>query len=286
MIMHKRDDIHHKEIENHYKANQIMFSIFWSKNYLRYGFWDKKTKNVEEALKNVDKEVGRILQLKSGDKVLDAGCGVGGSVIYFAKNFDIHITGINISENQLSIGRKKAKAKANKLNEKVKFENQSFLSTTFKNSSFDKIYAIESIYHTHDTEKVIKEMYRILKPGGKIVIVDRFLAKENMNVEEKKSYSHFIKGQAVKKLPSLEGVKSSFKNMNFKKINYTNKIKETNKSIKKSTKYVKLSYPIGKILSKVNLFPKRILHHGKSLLEIEKLFEREVITYGIFEATK
>ncbi len=49
------------------------------------------------------------LDLKAGDHVLDAGCGIGGSSIWLAENFGVRVTGITISPTQIDQARKNAK---------------------------------------------------------------------------------------------------------------------------------------------------------------------------------
>jgi cyclopropane fatty-acyl-phospholipid synthase-like methyltransferase len=77
---------------------------------IHYGFWDEKTKSHIQSLENMNRILAERLQIRPGNKILDAGCGVGASAIWLAKNYDVEVTGITISELQC----KKAAAFSNK----------------------------------------------------------------------------------------------------------------------------------------------------------------------------
>jgi len=77
---------------------------------IHYGFWDKKTRNHKEALLNTNKFLAEKAALKSDDIILDAGCGIGGSAVWLAKNYNAHVVGITLSDIQLKEAKKYHKA--------------------------------------------------------------------------------------------------------------------------------------------------------------------------------
>ena len=116
--------------------------------------------------------------IKKSDRILDAGCGVGGSAFFLAQNFQAKITGITLSEKQLAFARQKLEDFH--LKEQVDFRLEDYGHTTFSNNSFDIIWAIESITSSPDKLQFAKETSRLLKSGGKLVIADYF-ATANKN---------------------------------------------------------------------------------------------------------
>ena len=82
-------------IAKHYDETLPYYKHLWSRksNAIHYGFWDKETKTVEEALLNENNFLAKVADIKSSDKVLDAGCGVGGSSVWIAKNIGARVIG-------------------------------------------------------------------------------------------------------------------------------------------------------------------------------------------------
>jgi phosphoethanolamine N-methyltransferase len=55
------------------------------------------------------------LNLKPGQKVLDVGCGIGGSAFYMARDFDVKVVGIDLSSNMISLAKEYLLQKNNKI---------------------------------------------------------------------------------------------------------------------------------------------------------------------------
>jgi MPBQ/MSBQ methyltransferase len=102
-------------------------------------------------------------------KVLDVGCGIGGTSRYLAKKFgaDAEVSGITLSQEQVN--------RATQLCKERGINNADFcvmdaLAMTHPDNSFDVVWACESGEHMPDKRKYVQEMTRVLKPGGKLVI--------------------------------------------------------------------------------------------------------------------
>lgn len=101
-------------------------------------------------------------------KVLDVGCGIGGTSRYLAKKFpSADVTGITISPEQIKRGTQLAKDRGI---DNAQFKLVDALNMSFPDNTFDFVWACESGEHMPDKEKYVQEMTRVLKPGGRIVI--------------------------------------------------------------------------------------------------------------------
>ena len=133
--------------------------------YKKKDFIQAKYDFVDEMMKfgGIDAEVGKEV------KVLDVGCGVGGTSRYLAKSFGpkAKVTGITLSPNQVKRAKELA-AEQNVLN--ADFCVMNALEMEFPDNSFDIVWACESGEHMPDKKKYIGEMMRVLKPGGKFVM--------------------------------------------------------------------------------------------------------------------
>ncbi|MEZ5002384.1 MAG: methyltransferase domain-containing protein [Chitinophagales bacterium] len=116
--------------------------------------------------------------LKRGQKILDAGCGVGGPAIFFAKKVNVTIEGVTVSPVQAEIATDRIRSKG--LSSRVRIHKGDFhhLTQTFINADFDGAIFLESLGHAEDSVKVIEETAQLIKPGGFIYIKD-FFKKES-----------------------------------------------------------------------------------------------------------
>lgn len=99
-------------------------------------------------------------------KILDVGCGDGIWTNYLAANSKADVHGLDISEHDLQV----AKIRAEKTNTKVAYHLQDAAQMDFEDDTFDTIFSISTLEHTDDDQAILNEMFRVLKPGGKIVI--------------------------------------------------------------------------------------------------------------------
>lgn len=97
-------------------------------------------------------------------KILDAGCGEGRFSKYFIEK-QANITSMDFSEEYISLARKKIG--------KGKFVVGSVTSLPFKDNSFDVIFSIDVLQHVPNLKDAISEFKRVLKKGGKLIIVDK-----------------------------------------------------------------------------------------------------------------
>ena len=95
------DETLKREIAAYYDETQVLYSHVWSPTGVHYGFWEPGTRTHEEAIRNTDRTVAERLRLRPGFRVLDAGCGIGGTSIFLAESQGVDVVGITLSEDQL-----------------------------------------------------------------------------------------------------------------------------------------------------------------------------------------
>ncbi len=92
-----------KDVAEYYNTTQIHYEQWWNLKKslsLHYGIWEEEVNNFEESLIQTNKTLMTPGKVADGDKVLDAGCGVGGAAIFLCKNRNVEVTGITLSERQ------------------------------------------------------------------------------------------------------------------------------------------------------------------------------------------
>jgi ubiquinone/menaquinone biosynthesis C-methylase UbiE len=108
--------------------------------------------------------------VSKGDKILEIGCGRGGFAFWLSPNFS-EIYGqyeaADFSKSAVEMAQKYQKKNSIKY---INFSVQDIQNINFPDNSFDKIISFETIEHVPDPQKAVKELYRVLKPDGKLIL--------------------------------------------------------------------------------------------------------------------
>ena len=100
-----------KNVKHHYDIGEELYDLFLDKKHRQYScaYFTKDDESLEDAQQNKINHIIKKLNLKSGQKVLDIGCGWGGMAFEIAKQSQCEVKGISLSENQINYCKNKAK---------------------------------------------------------------------------------------------------------------------------------------------------------------------------------
>ncbi|HLE13330.1 MAG TPA: class I SAM-dependent methyltransferase [Anaerolineales bacterium] len=101
-----------------------------------------------------------------GKELLEVGCGVGIDLIRFARS-GAHVTGIDLSQVAIDLARQYFGQEG--LAADLRVMNGEVM--LFEDDSFDVVYAHGVLQYTADTQKMVKELYRVLRPGGQAILM-------------------------------------------------------------------------------------------------------------------
>ncbi|MDQ3190230.1 MAG: methyltransferase domain-containing protein [Bacteroidota bacterium] len=196
----------------------------WSKSFnMHFGYFTflMNPFKREVMLNRMNKEVLTRLELGSEKHhtILDLGCGLGASSRFIAKNNPkIKIKGLTIVPWQLEQANILAKKEG--VSEQVEFIEADYTHTPFSKEFADGAYAIESSCYANGSSKgdFIKEAYRILKPGKKLVVADGFIKSEPDNFISKFIYKKLCTSWALKELGNINLFKETLKAEGFTEI--------------------------------------------------------------------
>ena len=110
---------------------------------------------------------GGLDQLPHGTKLLDVGCGIGGSSRILARDYGFSVTGVTISPEQV----KRAQALTS-TGLDVQFHVDDAMALSYPDASFDVVWSVEAGPHMPDKAVFARELLRVLKPGGILVVAD------------------------------------------------------------------------------------------------------------------
>ncbi|OAA69118.1 Methyltransferase type 11 [Cordyceps fumosorosea ARSEF 2679] len=137
-----------------------------------FGYWEKDTwwmLPVSGPLRRMEQKLFDRLDLPTGSRVLDAGCGVGHVALYMAGR-GLKMTGIDIMDHHLEKARRNI-SKSGPLQSQVSVQKMDYHHLeTLQSDSFDGVYTMETLVHATEPEQVVAGFLRILRPGGHIVL--------------------------------------------------------------------------------------------------------------------
>jgi ubiquinone/menaquinone biosynthesis C-methylase UbiE len=181
-----------------------------------FGYYEKGVLNYRTAIQSMNIYIGGLLGLGTGQTcdVLEAGCGIGATSRYLAKKYpSCHFTGISLGTEEIELA-KKIQKEQHLTN--IEFISGNYNNTEFKDHSFDRVFALESIVYAVNKKDVINEVSRILKPNGKCVIIDGFFPKNQpSSTFLKNAYMLTLSKRSIPGVISLQEIQSYLKSAGF-----------------------------------------------------------------------
>ena len=195
-------------------TNDRLLENLWG-DHIHLGFYEKPRikKDFRKAKIDFVHELvhwSGLNKLPKGSRVLDVGCGIGGSSRILSNDYGFDVVGISISQEQIK--------RANELttnNDFCHFEVMNALDLKFAKGSFDGVWSVEAGPHMVDKQKFADEMLRVLRPGGVLAIADwnqRDPKKYPFNLFEKFIMNQLLIQWTHPEFSSIEGFKDNLLN--------------------------------------------------------------------------
>ena len=170
------------------------------RNIFRLPFEIRKHRKAVEKMTSLIVEES---QVEDGQSVLDAGCGTGPVAFPIAeRNRRARVYGANISRGQLEIMQKYQRS-AGLTN--VYLTEQNYTRMAFRDEAFDRVVFAESFCHAPNKAETVREVGRVLKPGGKVLIVDIiYLKSPTTDQERARQALESVDGLALLNLTTID----------------------------------------------------------------------------------
>lgn len=224
----KQQTVENRDIIHYYETCDEHYSMLWHLDThmaMHYGFWEKGTKNLKEALFNLNEQLAKAVNIGADDHVLDAGCGVGGSSLYLGKTRGCKVDGITLSSKHVKQANEKSEKDG--LKGLVNFSVNDFTSTQFADGTFDVVWAIESVCHANEKKDFLKEAFRVLKKGGRLVMVDFYRTMAEPTTEQAYWLDNWARTWAVPQYEFIDSFVQKAIEVGFQQVktnNYTKNI--------------------------------------------------------------
>ncbi|WP_412543664.1 methyltransferase domain-containing protein [Longispora sp. K20-0274] len=167
--------------------------------HLSYWYGADDPTPMVEASQRITRKVADALGLRPGERVLDAGCGLGAPAILIARETGAVVTGVTVSTVEVQEAAKRA-AEAG-LGDTVRFEHGDYMALPFADGSFDAVLAIESLLHAPDPARALAEFRRVLRPGGRLALAE-YTVEAGMSAEEAGRFARDMLMNTLLSLPA------------------------------------------------------------------------------------
>ncbi len=221
------------------------------------------------------KKLCQVLQIRKDSKVLDVACGNGTSALYIAKESDCKIIGTDLGKNNIKLANKKAKEQG--ISHLTKFMIRDSEKLNF-NGEFDFIIS-ECAFCTFPNKDIAaKEMFKALKPNGKLGISDMVVNKipDEMKTE-------LYKILCIADAKDVDGYKEIFERNNFKNFRYV----DAKESLINMVNHIKKRIFALELFFNLETNKKLNFRKGKKLIKnMQSLIEEGNMSYGLITAKK
>lgn len=172
------------DIIRYYDSNTLRFLRFGhgrGKGAIHRAVWAEGVTTRDEAIDYVHTLIREVILDQGACRILDIGCGIGGSMTVLAGIPGTVFQGITISPVQVRIGRRYLQesgcADSCGISEGdfLEIETESLLNTGAAPGRYDLCYAVESFLHMKDPDEFFRKAAVVLSPGGRLLICDDFL---------------------------------------------------------------------------------------------------------------
>lgn len=137
-----------RNVAHHYDIGNDLYKLMLDPEHMQYScaYWADGITELADAQEAKLAHIAAKLALTDGhNTVLDIGCGWGGMAIYLARHYDVEVTGITLSEEQLALARERAAAAG--VADKIRFELVDYRDLAAQGHTFDRIVSVGMFEH-------------------------------------------------------------------------------------------------------------------------------------------
>jgi tocopherol O-methyltransferase len=209
-------------VRKYYDATRLDYRFLWLNGRdlaVHFGYWGPGVRTHSESLVEMNRVLADRVRIGPGDTVFDAGCGVGGSAIWLARERGARVTGLSPVPRQVDDARRNARARG--VGDSVSFMVGDYAATDFEPATFNVAWFLESLCHAPDKAAVMREAYRVLEPGGRIAICEYVRTRRPLDAAGEELLGDWLRNWAIPDIATADELAGWVKDAGFEHIEAT-----------------------------------------------------------------
>jgi tocopherol O-methyltransferase len=278
---------HNRWVATSYDGTYPYHRLFWARATdlaLHGGYWDDQTRTHSEALINMNRKLAERVAISSSDRILDAGCGIGGSAIWLARMYGSRVLGITVSHQQARLARRFATER--QVAHLASFAALDYTAMALPDASFDIVWALESVAHAQDKFHFFSEGWRVLKPGGRLIMFDWLRRARDYSADNERMLKRWLAGFAIPDMNTPTEYMEAMHAVGFTDIQFEDISAHVRRSCRRMYLLSFLGIPVTYLLSWAHLQPEWLIPYTQSAYGQYIALKRGLWLQGIFSARK
>lgn len=278
---------HNQRIADYFDKNYHAMRLFWTNGQslaLHFGYWEEGTRTDAEAQLNTNRQLAIRAGIKPGQKILDAGCGIGGSAIWLAENYAVEVFGITISADQVRRANENAAKRG--VSQLAKFAEQDFTKIDAPDASFDVLWALETASCALDKDELFAEWFRVLKPGGMLVMSDGMRRKRPYAEADEALLKRFLAGWAIPDLVTPDELVAAVNGAGFEEVVFEDVSERAEPSMQRLYEISRKLLPMSRFLNAIGLLSAFNLQSAQGSYDQYIAYKRGLCGYAFYSARK
>ncbi len=247
--------------------------------HIHHGYYDREDLSPVEAQERLIEKLVERAKIERSMRVLDAGCGMGGSSIYLASRLAARVSGVTLSSAQAAIAR----LEAQKAGVAVDFRiGDAHELTEFENGSFDLVWSLESCEQFYDKPRFLSRAYQVLTKGGRLMLATWCASADEYEGRQARAYRRLCAVFDLPYMPSIEYYRKAIADAGF-----------SLDTAEDWTGHVERSWELGirkvrtiSLLPALFRFGPAAFIFSRQLALMRDGFAAGMVRYGVFVATK
>ncbi|WP_436345031.1 class I SAM-dependent methyltransferase [Natronorubrum sp. FCH18a] len=271
------------EIVDFYNETAWEYRFFWSDVNLHYGFYDDEHTGHRAAMTNSNSVYADKLDVDETDTVLDIGTGRGGFPTHVAADRGAEVHGIDIDPLHVSEARENARKRDVSAN--TEFGVGDYHEIPYPDETFDAVSGIETVCHSDRKDRVLEEIRRVLKPGGRLMISDGYMSRTDLTEPEAEKMRTVLDGWAVPDLAHVSEFRELLEDLGFADVAFDDHYDRIIPSARRQWWLSLGVTPLLKVASALGIKSESSVDQGVTLYHQYDVIERGIAVHGDFTAT-
>jgi len=276
-----------RRVVDYYEQCEGDYAMVWDLRRslaMHLGHWDGRTRTLAQALTRQNEVLAERVGIHGGDRVLDAGCGVGGSAIFLARRFGCRVVGITLSAKQAHAAR--AHAARRDVGALARFAVMDYTAMGFPAGRFDVVWALESVCYAHDKAEFVREAYRVLRPNGRLVVADGFASRPSYAPAADALMRTWLGSWAVKALETVPGFAAHLDAAGFTDVSTTDVTVHVAPSARRLYLHSLYGLPLGRLAERLGIRSPVQTANIMGSRTLRSVVEDGLLRYALFSAVR